>query len=202
MKSEYLAQRRRLVALQEELERELAEREDGAAIQREIDALTHVWETKGMPVFTRYFRELAKAIQHLPDEIIKNGNLNYHNGAFRMTISDEELTDFMREQNPQDFANFTFSFADDDLTAYGTEEDTAISIKGFYEWVEEDNIIAFHLTKLVYNGFELPDTTIREMNNSFDLNVYPDLLELPFKVKPKDVFIQDGELIIDFVLDR
>lgn len=202
VKTEFLAQRRRLVSLQEELERELAEREDAAAILEEIDALTRVWETKGMPVFRHYFQQLAIAIQGLPDEIMKKGNLNFVNGKFRMTISDEELTNFMREQNPDDFANFSFSFADQDLTAYGTKEDTAISIKGYYELVEDENVIAFHLTKLVYNGFELPDTTIRDMNESFDLNVYPDLLELPFKIKTTDVFIEDRELIIDFVLVR
>lgn len=202
VKAEYIAQRARLVALEEQLEQELAMREDAEEIQEQIDALTHIWETKGLPVFKHYFNELARTINKLPDEIIASGNLKLQNGRFVMTISDQELTDFFRRHNPEDFEDFTFSFAEGDFTAYGSREDTAISISGYYELMEEDNIIAFHLTKLVYNGYELPDTTIRALNEQFDLNFYPDYLDMPFRVKAQSVEIEDGVLSISFVLRR
>jgi len=198
----YIAQRDRLIALQEELDRELAAREDGDTVQEAIDALTHIWETKGLPVFKHYFNELARAIGKLPEEIIANGNMKLKNGRFVMTITDTALTDFFRAYNPEDFEHFTFSFAEDDFTAYGAKDDTAISIKGYYELDEKTNTIVFQLTRLVYNGYELPDTTIHALQDQFDLNFYPDLLDMPIKVQAQEVVIEDGELRIGFVLKR
>jgi hypothetical protein len=202
IKAEYLAQRERLVALQEELDQELAEREDGEAIKEEIQSLTQMWETKGLPLFKYYFNELSFTINKLPEEIISGGKLTLQNGRFAIKITDQELTDFYRRHNPVDFENFYFSFAEDDFSIYGVRDDTSVSINGYYELMEEENIIAFHLTRLVYNGFDLPDTTIRAMNEEFDLNFYPDRLDMPFKVQARSVDIQDGTLTITFVLKR
>jgi len=202
IKAEYIAQRERLIALQEELDQELAEREDGDAIMEEILALTQMWETKGLPLFKYYLNELSVTINKLPEEIISNGKLSLQNGRFVLKITDQELTDFYRRHNPVDFENFNFSFADDDFSVYGVRDDTSVRINGIYELVEEENIIAFTLTRLVYNGFELPDTTIRAMNEEFDLDFHPDLLDMPFRIQAKSVEIQDGALTISFVLKR
>jgi len=202
VKAEYIAQRERLVALQEELDQELAEREDGEAIMEEILSLTKMWETKGLPLFKYYLNELSVTINKLPEEIIANGKLSLQNGRFVLKITDQELTDFFRRHNPVDFENFTFSFADDDFSVSGVKDDTSVKINGNYELMEEDNVIAFTLTRLVYNGFDLPDTTIRALNEEFDLNFQPDLLDMPFKVQAKSVDIQDGTLTISFVLKR
>lgn len=202
IRREYIAQRNRLVALQEELDQQLAEREDREEVLDAIDALTHIWETKGLPVFKYYFAQLAKAIGKLPEEIIARGNMKLQKGRFVMTITDTELTEFFRNQYPEDFENFTFSFAENDFTAFGARDDIAMSIKGYYELDEEANIIYFHLTKLVYNGFELPDTTLRSLAEQFDLNFYPDLLDMPFKVNAQEVKIENGQLSISFVLGR
>jgi len=202
IKAEYIAQRERLVALQEELDQELAAREEGDAIMEEIQTLTELWETKGMPLFKYYLNELSVTINKLPEEIIAGGNLSLQNGRFVLKITDQELTDFYRRHNPVDFENFEFSFADDDFSIYGIRDDTSVRINGYYELMEEENVIAFTLTRLVYNGFDLPDTTIRAMNEEFDLNFHPDQLDMPFKVQAKSVDIQDGTLTISFMLKR
>lgn len=202
VKAEFIAQRARLIELEEQLNRELAMRDDAEQIQEQIDELTHQWETKGLPVFKHYFNELARTINKLPEEIIASGNLKLQNGRFVMSISDEELTDFFRRHNPEDFEHFTFSFAEGDFAAYGARDDTAISISGYYDLMTDENIIAFHLTKLIYNGYELPDTTIRALNEQFDLNFYPDNLDMPFRVQAQSVDIEDGRLSISFVLRR
>jgi|HigsolmetaAR203D_1030402.scaffolds.fasta_scaffold00016_98 hypothetical protein len=202
VRNEFIAQRNRLVALQEELDRELAERDDRDAVQEAIDALTRVWETKGLPLFKHYLNQMSKAISKLPDEIIANGNMRLRNGRFVLSISDTELTKFFRDFDPVDFEQFTLSFAENDFTVYGTRDDTSMNIKGYYEVDTDQNILVFHMTKLVYNGFELPDTTIRALTEEVDLNFHPDLLDMPFKVKAQEVAIENRELIISFVLRR
>lgn len=202
VKAEYLAQRERLIALQEQLDQELAARDDADAIKQQIEALTKVWEEEGLPIFRHYFRELAAIITKLPEELIRGNKISLKSGRFVLSITDDELTEFFRRHNPEDFENFTFSFANDDFTAYGAKDNTAISISGYYEVQEEDNIILFHLTSLIYNSFELPDTTIRDLSEQFDLNFYPDYLDMPFKIQAKEVVIEDGTLSISFVLRR
>ncbi|MEC0179871.1 hypothetical protein P4H83_33950, partial [Paenibacillus favisporus] len=50
----------------------------------------------------------------------------------------------------------------------------SLQVQGHYSVEEQpQNSIMFHVDKLVFNGYELPDTTCRQMEEEFDLGFYP-----------------------------
>ncbi|WP_019533042.1 hypothetical protein [Paenibacillus ginsengihumi] len=182
-KERYLSGRERLVALQKELDEALAASGQADQLRQQMEALNAQWQEEGVPLFKTYFRELAKAMKDLPEMVTagSGGNsrliLNGFNYTFQLT--DEELNEFLRQKNEL-FHRLTFRFTADQVIAEGMHENTTVLIKGNYR-LETKNAsdgkavqyAKYSIDELQYNGYMLPDTTIRALESEFDLGIYP-----------------------------
>ncbi|NDI33685.1 coiled-coil domain-containing protein [Chengkuizengella sediminis] len=195
IKKALVFEKERLISLQHELDDEIEQLEDGESILEQIDQLTMAWESKGLPLFKTYFQALADAMQNLPDILTDNKqHLQLEGLQFVFQITDDELNEFLRKQDPL-FEPFQFEFQKDEIVAYGTNEQINIKLSGMYQIVfEPENIIQFQVNELQYNDFLLPDTTIRALEEEFDLAFYPKKIA-PF-VEAKEIDLSEGNLKI------
>ncbi|CAM4509322.1 hypothetical protein FHS16_003033 [Paenibacillus endophyticus] len=192
-------QKERVLALEKQLDQELAGRSDAERIRILMNELTSYWESAGIDEVKQYFRALSKAMQKLPGWVQDNKDLLEIKGfQYTIRVPEDELNSFLREQNPI-FDNFSFEFIDGKVIAQGKRENMAIKITGHYT-VENDpkNAILFHVDELLFNGFSLPDTTRSALEKEFDLGFYPDLI-VSF-LKANSVDMKDGELTIKLSL--
>jgi len=197
VKTAYLSERERLVRLQEELETELAflPEPEAESLREQIADVTSDWQSRGLPLFEKYLGELSAAMMHLPDILATNEDyLRIENAQFVFRISDDQLNRFLRDRNAI-FENLTFSFADGVIAAHGEESGTEVSIRGRYA-IDNDpaNRIRFHVDELQYNGLTLPDTTVKDLEERFDLGIYPEKFQV--KAEATDVAVENRILTV------
>lgn len=197
VKAAYLAERERLVRLQEELETELAflPEPEAESLREQIADVTSDWQARGLPLFEKYLSELSAAMVHLPDILAVNEeHLRIENARFVFRITDDQLNVFLRDRNEM-FENLTFSFADGDIAAHGEEDGIEVAIRGRYE-IDNDpvNRIRFQVDELQYNGLTLPDTTAKDLEERFDLGIYPENFQI--KAEATDVAVENRTLIV------
>jgi len=177
VKSNYLFQKARVIALQKARDEQLAREKDAEGIRRQSEQLIRDWSVRGLPLFRSYLDATARAMNHLP-EILQHdrgGSLSLSGLSAVFTITDRELNDFLRSQDPL-LGHVTFTFGDHAMTVTGKDQDLEITMKGNYQLEEKDgkNYITFHIDYLNYNGFKLPDTTGKALERDFDLGFSPD----------------------------
>ncbi|WP_141505814.1 coiled-coil domain-containing protein [Paenibacillus luteus] len=192
-------QKKRVLALEQQLDAQLSGRSDADRIRILMNELTSYWETAGINEVKQYFRALSKAMKNLPSWVQDNKQLLEIKGFnYTIRVPEDDLNSFLREQNDI-FNNFAFTFKDDKIIAQGKSDNMEIKITGHYT-IENDpkNAILFHVDELIFNGFSLPDTTSRALEEEFDLGFYPDLI-VSF-LKANAVEIKDGELTIKLQL--
>ncbi|PUA38914.1 hypothetical protein C8Z91_12645 [Paenibacillus elgii] len=203
-KERYLQQRERLAALQKEVDAQLADSKEQAALLQQMLELNKLWENKGIPLFKTYFQALAGAMQQLPELVTsgggknKNGNLVMNGVNYTFQMTDSELNDFLRKKNDR-FRNLTFHFYPDQVSASGQEGDIAVMIRGSYEMAVMDDgsekpFIRFRILEMQFNGFSLPSTTVEEFEKSFDLGIYPQNIASFLQVT--SVRLEEGKLSI------
>ncbi|WP_337039283.1 hypothetical protein [Paenibacillus illinoisensis] len=199
LKTNLVSQRERVVALQKEVDGQVSASGNPAAIQKLMEELTIYWENVGIYEVKRYFRALAAAMQNLPQFIQdQNGGISTTGTAYTIRIGQDDLNQFLREQNPI-FEDFAFQFDEDRITASGQRDQLQLSIEGHYTVENEpQNSIRFHVDKLVFNQLELPDTTRRMLEKEFDLGFYPQKI-LSF-VKATDVSTSKGVLEVKLAI--
>jgi len=190
-----LMQRERVVALEAQMESQLAGRSDADRLRMLMKELTSHWETEGMEEVNTYFRALSKAMQQLPAWIQENPDMIDISGfKYTITVTEEELNQFLREQDEM-FEHFSFTFSDNSITAQGKRDNMEVSVSGHYSLQEKPRSgFIFHVDELLFNGFSLPDTTRKALEKEYDLGFYPELI-VSF-MKAKAVEIKHGELII------
>lgn len=195
MEEKLNVQRERVLALESQLEGELAGRSDSDRIRLLIEELTGFWESAGLNEVRSYFKALSLAMGELPSWIQDNKELMEIKGLqYTIRVPEDKLNEFLREQDER-FNDFSFRFEDDTITAHGKRDDIEISISGHYSLVQEPrNGMLFHVDELLFNGFMLPDTTRASLEEEFDLGFYPGLITS--FLKAKSVEVKDGELII------
>ncbi len=192
-------QRERVAALERQLDDQLAGRSDAERLRLLMNELTSFWQNAGIHEVKQYFRALSKAMHQLPSWVQDNKQLLSIKGfQYTITVPEDELNAFLREQNEL-FNHFAFKFGDGKITALGKRDNMEISVTGHYTIENEPkNSILFHVDELLFNGFSLPDTTKRALEEEFDLGFYPDLI-VSF-LKAKSVLMKDGNLIIELSL--
>nr|WP_100085668.1 hypothetical protein [Paenibacillus elgii] len=203
-KERYLQQRERLAELQKEVDAQLSDSKEQAALLQQMLELNKLWENKGIPLFKTYFQALAGAMQQLPELVTsgggknKNGNLVMNGVNYTFQMTDSELNDFLRKKNER-FRNLTFHFYPDQVSASGQEGDIAVMIRGSYEMAVMDDgsgkpFIRFRILEMQFNGFSLPSTTVEEFEKSFDLGIYPQNIASFLQVT--GVRLEEGKLSI------
>lgn len=192
-------QRDRVLALEARIAGELEGRSDADRIRLLIEELNQFWEREGLTEVRTYFGALAAAMAELPawlqehKEWIEIKGFNY-----TIRLPEDELNAFLREQDER-FRHFEFRFEDGGVSARGERDGVSVSVKGRYTVEDEPvNGMMFHIDELTFNGFTLPDTTRKAVQDEFDLGFYPQLL-VSF-LKAKSVSVEDGELILKLSL--
>lgn len=174
VKEAFLAERDRSIALQKELEEQLKNRSDAAALQAQIDSLSMEWEAKGLPLFTQYLQAMSDAMQDLSlfiaehKESLQIDGLNY-----TMRIKDQDLNDFLQGRIPL-FNDFVYRFTEKQITIGGTKDGIKMYLAGHFQLEDEpENAIHFIIDELQFNSFSLPDTRIKSLQDQFKLRFSP-----------------------------
>ncbi|MFB5266192.1 coiled-coil domain-containing protein [Paenibacillus enshidis] len=180
IKNRLLAQRTRVTALQERVNKQVNGSGDSETMRRLIEEMTSYWENIGLYEVRRHFKALAGAMEGLPQFIKGQKGAIVTNGkTYTVTIQEEEFNRFLQSRDEL-FKQFGFTFEKEGITVQGKSGTMDLLIKGHYTLENTPkNAIVFHVDRLVFNGLELPDTTRSNLEKQFDLGFYPQML-LPY----------------------
>jgi len=201
-KADYLRQRSRLLALQAELDRKLAEAADREALIARMEELNRKWQEEGLPYFQSFLEAMSGALAALPDYVgAYPDSLTQERRRVTFTVRQRELNDFLRERNDL-FREFEIAMTEDGLTITGGRGDLAIGIDGRFELVEvPDPAVRFMLRALRFGSFELPDTTVADMQRRFSMTFSTKQHELTAFLVIADVVHREGELSLIMNID-
>lgn len=199
VENELIAQRDRIIRLQAEVERAIADSGKEDMLRRLVQELQAYWRNVGLYEVKQHFRALADAMHALPDWISNTPGIVKTNGLrTTLTITDEQLNTFLREQDSR-FNDFAFSFNNGLLVMTGDNGNIQVKIEGRYIIENEpENALRFHVDALIFNGFSLPDTTRAELEREFDLGFYPQ--KLIKSIKARSVSLENGTLTVQLSL--
>ncbi|TVY09671.1 hypothetical protein FPZ49_12850 [Paenibacillus cremeus] len=214
-KDKYLTERTRMVALQKEVDEQLARTKEAAKVQQEMVDLNRQWQDKGIPLFKTYFTALAQAMKQLPESFAsgtgsgsssglmsgKNLTINPNGLSYTFQMTDQELNDYLKQKNEL-FRNMTFHFTTDQVIASGKQDDIAVTVKGTYQIAtkEETNktYIRYKIQELRFNDFTLPQSTVDALEKQFDLGIYPQNIASFLQVT--GIKLEDSKMSIFFKL--
>lgn len=160
-----------------------------------IDELTGYWQNAGLSEVRRHFRELASVMADFPDFLKEyQESLTSSKEGYRLTIRQEDLNRFLHARSEL-LKNMTFSFENGKIAVAARKEELELEVEGRYT-VENDpqNALVFHVDRLMFDGFELPDSTRAELERDFDLGFYPKKI-VPF-LEATEVLIEKGTMMI------
>ncbi|MEX2414671.1 MAG: hypothetical protein WD424_00890 [Paenibacillaceae bacterium] len=201
LKAQFIAQRIRVVQLQEQLDSKLAVLDNKEELLTQIDELSKAWRKDGLPLFQEFLQAMSEAMLELPDYITENEESLEQDGAkFIFHIKDEQLNSFLRSKNPI-FEQFVYTITSEHISikGKGSKDQINILINGHYNIVNEpENALRFTLDELIYNEFTLPDTTRNDMQKQFSMTFYPK--RFSGAMEATAVRQNPGELLIELTI--
>lgn len=199
LKAQFIAQRIRVVQLQEQLDSKLAVLDNKEELLAQIDELSKAWRKDGLPLFQQFLQAMSEAMLELPDYIAENeDSLEQDGKLFIFHIKDEQLNSFLRSKNPI-FEQFVYTITSEHISIKGTKDQINIMINGHYTIENEpENALRFTLDELIYNGFMLPDTTRNDMQKQFSMTFYPK--RFSGTLEAIAVHQNPGELLIELTI--
>ncbi|MNW34272.1 hypothetical protein D3C74_112440 [compost metagenome] len=177
VKTNLLAQRKRIILLQSRVNDGVNASNDPDTLRKLIGEMTAYWENVGVYEVNKHFKALAQAMQDLPQFIQQQQGAMVTNGkVITISIREEDFNRFLKSENEL-FNHFNFTFAQDRIMVEGQQGTMKLRVEGHYTVENEPkNAILFHVDRLVFNGMELPDTTRNKLEKDFDLGFYPQQL--------------------------
>lgn len=173
IKEQFINQREQRLALQQEVDEGLANNPEAAEVFKQMIDLTTAWQEKGLPLFRKYFQAISSEMPSISELLTGDSRSQYMSGL-TFQISDQDLISFFRSRNPL-FNNLEFSFQDGYFIAEGQEDDVEVTIKGQYVLeMHEVSLLRFYVEELTFNGFVLPDSTNRSLEEEFPLGFSPE----------------------------
>ncbi|GAB2703049.1 hypothetical protein ACFQWB_01650 [Paenibacillus thermoaerophilus] len=172
-----LRERERQVELEASIAAALAEAEgeEAEALKQQIETLGMQWTEVGKPKFRTYFEGLKSALT-LENLMPRLGQtLNFDAKKVSFSIRDTVINELLREKNPL-FEDFSFALKKGYMEGSGTNEGVFLSIRGQFAATEE-GLIRFKIEQLHFNEYALDESTIRALEEEFDLSFDP--AELP-----------------------
>ncbi|MGC5325583.1 coiled-coil domain-containing protein [Brevibacillus sp. SYSU BS000544] len=184
--------------IQAEKEKNLQTLKDPTSVQTLMDHIITDWRNRGLPAFRTYFAALSTVMLELqelatPEHIQSNGLFSH-----RLTIGEAEFNQFLASKNEL-FKESKFQFTNNQLIVDGSYQQMNLKIVGNYELVSPTEL-KFHMKQLLFDGFLLPDTTIKELEKEYNLGFYPTLISPNIKVEGMTLADQKLELDIKFEL--
>lgn len=201
-KADYLRQRARLIALQDELDRKLAEAADREALIAQMEALDRRWQEEGLPYFREFLAAMSGALEDLP-AYVHEYPASLVQGRLRIlfTVREEELNAFLRSRNDL-FREFSIGLTEDGLAILGRRDDLSIGIAGRFELVDApEPALRFALDALTFDAFTLPDTTVADMQRRFAMTFSAKQHEVTAFLVLAGVEHRDGEIVITMNID-
>ncbi|QYK68404.1 MULTISPECIES: hypothetical protein [Paenibacillus] len=200
VKTNLLAQRKRIVLLQSRVNDGVNASNDPDTLRKLIGEMTAYWENVGVYEVNKHFKALAQAMQDLPQFIQQQQGAMVTNGkVITISIREEDFNRFLKSENEL-FNHFNFTFAQDRIVVEGQQGTMKLRVAGHYTVENEPkNAILFHVDRLVFNGLELPDTTRNKLEKDFDLGFYPQ--QLISYVRAKEVRTLAGMLEVKLELN-
>lgn len=198
--AEYEKQRERLVAIQEELDRQLAEmpEELRTAELAQIAAATRTWEEEGIPVFEQVMNALSLAMTELPSVLSDPAFLTVNGSNMEVRITDEHLNAFLKERDPL-FEQFQFAFNQDGMTVNGAYHGHEVTFAGNYRLEQQPvNALRFQIEQITFNDYELPDTTSAALQERFDFTFAPSRIMAGLTVS--DVVNEAGQMRVQLAI--
>jgi len=188
-----------VVKLEEDINSRLANRDDSDKILLLMEELTRQWNEEGIEKVEHYLYLLNEAMLEFPNWLQKQSEYTKIKGlTYNVQLPEQALNDFLREQDAA-FEHFSFSFIEDHIVAKGKENHLEIELSGHYTIVNEPrHYIQFTIDSLYFNKLLLPQSTIDELMNKYDLNFYPALI-VSF-LQASEVKLSDGYLSIQLKL--
>lgn len=196
LKAQFIAQRIRVVQLQEQLDSKLAVLDNKEEVLAQIDELSKAWRKDGLPLFQQFLQAMSEALLDLPEYITDNeDSLEQQGTKFIFHIKEEELNAFLRSKKPI-FEQFVYTITSEYISIKGNKDQIDIMINGHYTIENEpENALRFMLDELIYNEFTLPDTTRNDMQKQFSMTFYPK--RFSGALEASDVIQKPGELLIE-----
>ncbi|WP_010270156.1 hypothetical protein [Paenibacillus senegalensis] len=197
IKEAFIIQRDQRLALQQEMDEGLANNPEATEVFKQMVDLTTAWKDKGLPLFRKYFEAISNEMQSI-SELLADDNRNQYLNGLTFQISDQELIRFFRSRNPL-FNNLEFSFQDGYFMAEGQEDDVEVTIKGQYVLeMHEASLLRFYVEELTFNGFVLPESTNRSLEEEFPLGFSPESI-VGF-LQASEISTEDGMLTLKLKL--
>jgi hypothetical protein len=196
-KDNYLKQRVRLVDLQAELDKQLAVSTQAKAVEAQIKILNDEWKRKGLPLFRQFFEKLSIAFFDLPELFTRDAGTSLvfegTKGAV-FTLTDQSLNSFLQSKNEL-FTQLAFRFTEGKVFVTGKKDEADLQIRGNFLLIpgQDMNEVRFTVDQLVFNGLQLPDTTIASLQEEFKLGFFP---KKTTKIEVTEVLNQQGKLVI------
>jgi hypothetical protein len=163
-----------MLAVQAEKEKNVQKLDDPTSVQALMDHLLVDWQERGLPAFQKFFATLSEVMVQVPElattERIRSNGLFSHT----FTVTQDEFNQFLVSKNEL-FKQSRFTFEDNQLIVEGSYDQMQLKITGNYELVSPTHL-QFHITSLYFDGFELPQATVEEMEKMYDLGLYPGLI--------------------------
>lgn len=195
IKEKLIAQRNRIIALEQSVNDGLHASSDPEKLKLMIEEMTAYWNNVGLYEVKRYFGSLASAMSDFP-EFLDDHKENLVSGkdGYILSIKEEELNKFIHDKKEL-LRNMTFKFDESKIIAQGSRDGMDLRIEGRYSIQSEpQHAIVFHVDLISFNGLILPDTTNQELEQEFDLGFYPKQI-IPF-IEATEVAIHKGMMTI------
>lgn len=171
LRHQFEEQLQQVLLVQAEKERNLKKLSDPATVNHLMTQLMKDWRERGLPAFHNFFSVLSTVMFQVPElatpERIQSKDLFTHT----LVIPQDDFNRFLESKNDI-FKQSHFSFNDGLLTVEGTYDHMNLRIVGEYEMISSKEL-KFHIKELSYDGFSLPQTTINEMEKTYNLGFYP-----------------------------
>jgi cell division protein FtsB len=152
------------------------------------------WETRGIPTFDLFLTTISSSMSGVAKEF--KDHVSFSLTGATLEVTDQDFTRYLRKQSDL-FKNFQIQFDADGLTFFGEYEGIALTMKGVYV-LESENTVSFEIRELLYNGFILPSSTTKNLQDKYDLGIYTEQIHEGIKIK--DITLDKGTLNIRFSL--
>lgn len=201
-KAEFLRQRERLLSLQAELDRKLAEVADREKVEAEMAKLANRWQNEGLPYFQSFLEAMSGALVELPDYVNDYpDSFSQERRNVSFTVREQELNTFLRNRNAL-FNEFYIALSADGIRIEGSRGALSVRIDGHFEVVENpDPALRFTLDRLYFGDFDLPDTTIADMQRRFPMTFSTSQHELTSFLVITGIEHLDGTLRLNLKID-